>query len=94
MTAKVPVLPARLMGGSTPRKGLDRHLIVSDPDVGPVSVRWALGRPAPWRCRECGPMVEATCAHTFSAGLVLAEILLGLNRVPELETAPQEGNTA
>lgn len=80
------VMPARVMGRPYPRNSLERHVIVTDPDLGPVNVRWHAGREEPWRCRECGPLPEASCAHTFSAGLALAEALLGLTRVPELQT--------
>lgn len=78
-------MATHLMGPAAPRKGLDRHVIVTDPDVGPVSVRWYLGRAEPWRCRECGLLAEASCPHTFSAALLLAETLLGLTRAPELQ---------
>ena len=81
----VPELPAVLMAHDNARKTHDRRVIVTDPDLGAVTVRWAMGRAKPWRCRACGPMARAECAHTFSAGLVLAEALLGLTRVAELQ---------
>ena len=78
-------MPSRLMGHAYARRDDSRHVIVTDPDLGTVHVRWVLGRAQPWRCTACGPMTEAGCAHTFSAGVTLAEALLGLTRVPELE---------
>jgi hypothetical protein len=94
MTGTAPpprtVMAAHLMGPAAPRKGLDRHVIVKDPDVGPVSVRWYLGRAEPWRCRECGLLAEASCPHTFSAALLLAETLLGLTRAPELRVCARD----
>lgn len=82
-----PVLPARLVGAE-PRKFTDRLVIVTDPDVGPVNVRWSLGRAQAWRCRECGPMSHTDCLHTFAAAVLLAEHLLGLTRSPELQGTP------
>jgi hypothetical protein len=78
------VLPAEVMGRAL-RKSLDRRVVIQDPEAGPVTVRWQLGREQPWRCSDCGPMTDAECQHTFAAGLVLAEQLLGLTRLPEYE---------
>lgn len=83
------ILPAAIIGRTQPPKSLDRRVVVTDPVDGRVNVRWQLGRTEPWRCSACGAMAEAACMHTFSAGVVLAEALLGLTRVPELN--PTEG---
>jgi hypothetical protein len=80
----VNVYPARGVDLNTGRKRNDRLVIVTDPDAGEVRVRWNLARDEVWRCETCGPMQGAECPHTFSAGLLLAEDLLGLTRVPEL----------
>jgi hypothetical protein len=76
------VLPARIDGA--PMNTRSKLVIVDDPDRGPVVVRW-LAASEQWRCGTCGPMSRAECAHTFSAGLVLAESMFGLTRTPDLE---------
>lgn len=80
------ILPATEVTLTSASKDLDRLVRVEDPERGAVSVRWRLGRADPWRCAACGPSTEANCPHTFSAALLLAETLLGLTRVPELNT--------
>ena len=79
------VMAAQLMGPAAPRRATQRHYMVTDPDIGQVSVRWHLGRELPWRCREHGLMATADCPHVFSAALLLAEQALGLTRIPELQ---------
>lgn len=76
------VLPARIVRPSS-RQRTDRLVIVADPD-GEVEVRWRLGRADPWRCGAHGPQPRVACAHAFAAALLLADDLLGLTRVPEL----------
>jgi hypothetical protein len=78
------VLPARIDGA--PMNTPSKLVIVEDPDTGPVVVRWLAGS-EDWRCGTCGPMSRAECAHTFSAGLVLAESMFGLTRTPDLQPA-------
>lgn len=58
----------------------DRLLSVTDPEHpdGAVAVRWHYDSPTPYRCGACGPQDRAECEHTFAAGLVLADRLLGL----------------
>lgn len=70
----------------------ERLVRVDDPEHarGVVLVRWKLGRREPWRCPVHGPQSAAECPHTFAAGLLLAENLLGLTRMPELR--PDERN--
>jgi hypothetical protein len=84
------VLPASLVvDSSDPRY---EYLVrVADPaEPSPVLVRWKLGRREPWRCVVHGRQAEVECEHTFAAGLLLAEHLLGLTRMPELQP---EGTT-
>ncbi|WP_395691517.1 hypothetical protein [Nocardioides sp.] len=71
------VLPTRIPG----IERLDRRdwlVLVTDPDVGCIAVRWCPERPARWRCKACGPMDTTDCLHTFAAGVRLAEHLFGL----------------
>lgn len=82
-TQLAPALPARLVGQG--QRSINRVAFVTDPDLGDVRVRWQLGGESPWRCDACGRLDAADCAHTFAAGLLLAEQLLGLTRVPELD---------
>jgi hypothetical protein len=83
----VPLLPARL-AVNTGNRYRDECVVVTDLEHD-VRVRWAYRRPVPWRCSECGPMTAAECAHTFAAGVLLAEHLLGLTRSVHLkETNP------
>jgi hypothetical protein len=57
----------------------DRLMFVEDPNTGTVLVRWRLSPSQNvWKCQQCGPMSTADCMHTFSAGLFLAQHLLGL----------------
>ena len=60
------------------------RLVVVEDDGTSLRVRWQFGRKPTWRCDACGPMDGADCPHTFAAGLALAESLLGLTRVPQL----------
>jgi hypothetical protein len=58
-----------------------RLVIVQDPALGDVRVRWRIPRPAGawiWRCGACGCQVATTCPHTYAAALHLAETILGL----------------
>lgn len=89
------VLPARVLPAPEMRLP-DRVVAVTDELGAEVLVRWRLVRSGDawrWRCAACGPQVEAGCAHTFAAGLALAEELLGLTRVPELEPDRPAGQT-
>jgi hypothetical protein len=83
-TAAAPgVLPTRIPGNHHPNRR-DRLVIVTDPDIGLVTVRWELGRTPLWRCRSCGPRDDADCIHTFAAAVRLAEDLLGLKSIIEI----------
>lgn len=81
-----PVLAARLHGEQDARRPA-RLVIVNDPEVGDVRVRWrvrsSLSPARRYHCANCGPQVRAECAHTFSAALALAEDLLGIKAAPE-----------
>ncbi len=87
------VLPVRVPGDPSPA-GRDRLVLVADPVVGDVAVRWQLGRAPMWRCKACGPQYEtADCVHVFAAALRLARDLLGLESVvPTPTAAPDERN--
>lgn len=64
------------------RHELSRLVIVEDPHLGRVGVRWRPPRPdAGWRykCAACGRLELASCPHSFAAALVLATDLLGLS---------------
>lgn len=86
MTAPIPVTEVVARYAAT-----EIFVRVDDP-AGPVRVRWRLGRAQPWRCDACGAMATTDCRHTFAAGLLLAEELLGLSRLPELHPT-DERNT-
>ncbi len=67
----------------------DRLLIVHDPALGTVPVRWRIPQPPAteswiWRCPACNTKSRtADCAHTFAAAITLSEHLLGLpNPIP------------
>lgn len=79
-TVTTPVLPVAIPGDPTPTRP-DRLLIVTDPDHGPIRVRWRLGFEATWKCERCGLMAAADCPHTYSAGVHLSMVLLGLNPI-------------
>jgi hypothetical protein len=85
MTAPVPA--ARVVA----RYAATELFVTVDDPAGAVRVRWRLGRAQPWRCDSCGPQTTTACVHTFAAGLLLAEDLLGLTRLPELD--PTKGTT-
>lgn len=70
------VMPATIPG-DPPVNLTNRLVLVEDPVLGVVPVRWRLAHTR-WKCNECGPMKHTDCEHTFSAGLLLAERLLGL----------------
>jgi hypothetical protein len=78
MTADIPA--ARI----TARYGAPEYFVTVEDADGEVRVRWRFGRAQGWRCDACGPMATTDCRHTFAAGLLLAEELLGLTRNPEL----------
>lgn len=76
----------------------DRLLVVQDPQLGGVPVRW---RMAPalggwiWRCSACQTRTRtAGCAHTFAAALVLAQDLLGLTSPIPARLTQKEIQTA
>jgi hypothetical protein len=77
------VLPAEIVDSTGPPS--EQMVRVTDPGRGVVLVRWKLGRREPWRCVIHGRQAETECNHTFTAGLLLAEHLLGLTRMPELQ---------
>lgn len=77
------VLPARLVGHN---EASEQRLIVVDDHGEDVRVQWRIGRRCRWKCDACGRMLQADCLHTFSAGLLLAECLLGLTRAREYQT--------
>lgn len=80
------VLPARFAGRDVRVDRPDRLVIVTDPATGSVPVRWRLfASSSVWRCSACGTQEKADCAHTFSAGLFLAEQLLGLTTIDHPE---------
>lgn len=81
-------LRVRIPGDGTPMP-LERFerllLVVEDPDLGSVAVRWRIP-PAPeawvWRCTGCGTRTrKAECGHTFTAALHIAETFLGLEPI-------------
>ncbi|MCM0622844.1 hypothetical protein [Nocardioides bruguierae] len=77
-------MPAAMADGRS-RKITSRHVHVTDPDhPQPVSVRWTPERGPLWRCSACGPQDHAACLHTYSAGVLLAEQLIGLTRTAEI----------
>lgn len=78
------ILPAR-HAATDKRQNRDELVVVTETDGREVLVRWTYKRPAPWRCTDCGRMTTADCAHTFAAGVVLAEQILGLTRNVQLE---------
>lgn len=81
--AVVRVLPVSIPG-SFKIERTDRLLLVEDPDLGTVPVRWRLSPSTQiWRCSACGPQSEAGCRHAFSAALHLAQSLLGLTPNPD-----------
>lgn len=91
MTTTTDTLPAAVVA----RYHLERFVEVTDADGTPVRVRWTLvrnGRGEPWRCDEHGPMARALCDHTFAAGLVLADELLGLTAAGEHATTASPPN--
>jgi hypothetical protein len=81
MPEQPAILPVRVAGTMSSRRSTDWAMFATEPDGREVRVRWSLGRSECWRCDDCGPMAKTECAHT------LAEQLLGLTRVPELEEA-------
>lgn len=87
-----PFTPRRADDGSTTR--VDHLLVVTDPDLGEVSVRWRIpDNPYAWtwRCPPCGLRSRtAACRHTFSAAIELAGRLLGLKAVA---VTPPQGAT-
>jgi hypothetical protein len=91
------VLPAHFPEGSRPVCDWRDRVVFVVEGGGQVRVRWHLGRRRRWSCDACGLMDSAACVHTFAAALLLAEDVLGLRRVPELEAttnripAGQEG---
>lgn len=82
------ILPATIPGVFRTSKR-DRLVLVEDPDLGIVPVRWQLGhtRNRRWRCHACGPQITAECRHTYAAAMRLAEHLLGLTPVEPIPEA-------
>jgi hypothetical protein len=89
--ATVPeVLTARLL---PPNRDESRRVMVDDP-AGPVAVRWFPDSGhRRWRCRLHGDQDQTECPHTFAAAVLLAEQLLGLARIPDLDPTAQKGST-
>lgn len=86
-------MPVRLPEAPVRVDRPDRLLLVADPDLGDVPVRWKLTPGANvWRCGACGSQSMADCIHAFSAAIHLAERLLGLVARPEYVTHTTEGN--
>ena len=86
MTTTTPYpLAARLQ--SEPQRDRPCLILVNDPDIGVVPVRWQVGKP--WRCTCCGVENRATCGHAYGAGLLLADLLLGLE-VANVIDQPEE----
>ena len=74
------------------RYAFERFLLIrDDEDPEPVRVRWTMRSRTRWRCDVHGPMRRAECSHTFAAGLVLADELLGLTQAqPTDPDQPQQ----
>jgi len=67
---------------------LTRLVFVLD-DGEHVRVRFDARKPSRrWECGIHGRQPDPVCVHTFSAALLLAEQLLGLTRVAELQPDP------
>ncbi len=81
--------------GDAGKPGRRDRLVLTDDAGRVVAVRWRHG-PAPrWRCGACGRLDAATCAHTFSAALFLAEALFGLTVAAQPTAQPTTtGETA
>jgi hypothetical protein len=76
--------------GSPPPLEVDRLLLVTDPVVGAVRVRWRFGIPrSRWKCSSCGPQDTPQCAHTFAGAMFLATALLGLQPIDPTDRSDQ-----
>lgn len=74
--------------GNPSNRALGRLVLVHDPDVegGVVPVSWRMASNR-YKCAEHGMMRRAECVHAFSAGMLLASVMLGL------DPAEPEGTT-